>query len=287
MTGYLSGLLERERSGAGPGAIVPRLPSRYEPWQRAPAEAVERPEAGPTHSVELSRAAAEAVSPPGPPPGARGPATVGALRVGAADPDRALEPGHVGVAAGAGPEPANRPAAHLSSPLPSQTPAPAQSAGLPSVRLPVVMAAAAEQQPPAQRVRPVPEMPARRETVPVRGADGHSAPAGLRPAPAQEEPSSAITPIPPSSTPLVGVRVVPVPVALMPVPPREGEARAKRGSSAAGAPARPPAETVVQVTIGRIEVRAVPAPARPDLPARVPPPMSLDEYLRRRHGGRG
>ncbi|QSQ27593.1 hypothetical protein JY651_22935 [Pyxidicoccus parkwayensis] len=43
---------------------------------------------------------------------------------------------------------------------------------------------------------------------------------------------------------------------------------------------------VVQVTIGRIEVRAAtpPAPARP-APARQSSALSLDEYLRRRNGG--
>jgi hypothetical protein len=44
---------------------------------------------------------------------------------------------------------------------------------------------------------------------------------------------------------------------------------------------------VVQVTIGRIEVRAVtpPAPPKP-APARSVPAMSLDEYLQRRNGGK-
>ncbi|NPD27114.1 hypothetical protein [Corallococcus exiguus] len=47
-----------------------------------------------------------------------------------------------------------------------------------------------------------------------------------------------------------------------------------------------PAEPVIQVTIGRIDVRAVtpPAPAR-STPARPSPGPSLDEYLARRNGG--
>jgi hypothetical protein len=49
----------------------------------------------------------------------------------------------------------------------------------------------------------------------------------------------------------------------------------------------PPA---VHVTIGRIEVRATPAapPAtpRPQAQAPVPAPMSLEEHLRQRTGGR-
>jgi len=62
---------------------------------------------------------------------------------------------------------------------------------------------------------------------------------------------------------------------------------AERGGSAPGVPAPESAPApVVQVTIGRIEVRAVtpPAPAR-QAPARTSPSLSLDEYLRRRNGG--
>ncbi|HEU5330776.1 MAG TPA: hypothetical protein VFU78_21970, partial [Thermomicrobiales bacterium] len=42
----------------------------------------------------------------------------------------------------------------------------------------------------------------------------------------------------------------------------------------------------IQVTIGRVEVRAVPAetPARAARPA--PPTLSLEDYLRQRNGGR-
>ena len=44
---------------------------------------------------------------------------------------------------------------------------------------------------------------------------------------------------------------------------------------------------VVNVTIGRIEVRAAPAPApRQSTEARGPKPMSLDEYLKQRGSGR-
>ncbi|WP_199746994.1 hypothetical protein, partial [Corallococcus sp. AB049A] len=63
--------------------------------------------------------------------------------------------------------------------------------------------------------------------------------------------------------------------------------QAERGGSAHGVQALESAPApVVQVTIGRIEVRAVtpPAPARP-APARTSPSLSLDEYLRRRNGG--
>ena len=57
----------------------------------------------------------------------------------------------------------------------------------------------------------------------------------------------------------------------------------------AEAAARPEPTSTIQVTIGRIEVRATPPPAKPPSEKRsAPPVMSLDEYLRRRAkaGGR-
>jgi hypothetical protein len=61
-------------------------------------------------------------------------------------------------------------------------------------------------------------------------------------------------------------------------------AGARRAADTAGsALAVPPAPTV-QVTIGRIEVRAAPAPAQATRRAAAPL-LSLDEYLRQRSGG--
>lgn len=53
-------------------------------------------------------------------------------------------------------------------------------------------------------------------------------------------------------------------------------------------PALPPAAPTIQVTIGRIEVRAIqpPAPAARPRPARPQPVLSLDRYLQQRKGGR-
>jgi hypothetical protein len=50
-------------------------------------------------------------------------------------------------------------------------------------------------------------------------------------------------------------------------------------------PERQPAPTI-QVTIGRIEVRATPSSASPPQPRRSIPPMSLEEYLRAKRGER-
>jgi hypothetical protein len=62
--------------------------------------------------------------------------------------------------------------------------------------------------------------------------------------------------------------------------------RTERGQAAAIPPASPP---IIEVTIGRVEVRAVhpPAPvARPKPIAPAAPRLSLEEYLRNQNGGR-
>lgn len=52
-----------------------------------------------------------------------------------------------------------------------------------------------------------------------------------------------------------------------------------------GFPATPPAEPTIQVTIGRIEVRAVTPGSRPKSAASAAPRLSLEDYLRSRGGG--
>jgi hypothetical protein len=56
-------------------------------------------------------------------------------------------------------------------------------------------------------------------------------------------------------------------------------------------PAQPvipkPAEPVIHVTIGRVEIRAVSAPAGPERPKPSKPALSLSDYLHRRSGGGG
>jgi len=47
----------------------------------------------------------------------------------------------------------------------------------------------------------------------------------------------------------------------------------------------PPSETVINVSIGRIEVRATPPKARPEMQRNAPHVMNLDDYLRQRSGG--
>lgn len=65
------------------------------------------------------------------------------------------------------------------------------------------------------------------------------------------------------------------------LPPPEPAARP------APAPVVAAAEPVVNVTIGRVEIRAVPAPAAQKRPAPSKPTLSLSDYLDRRSGDRG
>jgi hypothetical protein len=63
---------------------------------------------------------------------------------------------------------------------------------------------------------------------------------------------------------------------------RPGRAELRLGTEASPAPA--PAAPTIEVTIGRIEVRAAPTPPRTTAGPTVPV-MSLDQYLRSRSGG--
>ena len=67
-----------------------------------------------------------------------------------------------------------------------------------------------------------------------------------------------------------------------PVGPRSGVAKIP-----AAVPASKPPEPIVQVTIGRVEVRAIfpEPPARRSQPARARPTVSLDDYLNRSNRG--
>jgi len=51
-------------------------------------------------------------------------------------------------------------------------------------------------------------------------------------------------------------------------------------------PEAPPPETIVNVSIGRIEVRASQPAGKAERPRHTPSIMGLDEYLRQRSGGK-
>jgi hypothetical protein len=118
--------------------------------------------------------------------------------------------------------------------------------------------------------------PARRHGTglgrPSRPVDG----AAMDAPPPATHPPARRSPAPPSGPAAPAIRPLPQPSA----PP--ARVAVERGVRAGGD--RAPAPTTVQVTIGRIEVRAAPAP-----PARrrrdTLATMSLEEYLRQRGGG--
>jgi hypothetical protein len=86
------------------------------------------------------------------------------------------------------------------------------------------------------------------------------------------------------------------PAVVRPAPPRVDSRRvdtATPRASSAGerhrppiAPDQPPAAPTIQVTIGRIDVRATPTPDAEAKPSRAKgPQLTLDAYLRSRSGG--
>jgi hypothetical protein len=68
-------------------------------------------------------------------------------------------------------------------------------------------------------------------------------------------------------------------------PVRHVHALSPRPSSSARQPKNPPVAPSINVTIGRVEVRATPPPVTSKAPRASAPILNLDEYLRRRAGG--
>lgn len=147
-----------------------------------------------------------------------------------------------------------------------------------------------------------PQAPAATRPAPPRpgGSQGRSASAGMD--------GPAVAPVSARPRPASAPADAPEPRPLVPAPPPAGwrhrpdfetqfnlyrpprqiaaatETRAGRSQRAAAPnPSGPPH---VQVTIGRVEIRAAyPAPVAPAAPARPSPAMSLDDYLARREKG--
>jgi hypothetical protein len=292
MSDFLGRLIERERGAAG--AVAPRLSSLYEP--RSDALAVEPAEAGSaaaqgavqaadTVSVEpivklVARSAPQAASDTlssarshldAPPLQERATPDAGSRKPESPAPHASIAaPLSPGIASRAVP-PLNapEPAAQMRVPSAIERLAPhraeprdalAAPGPEPSPRRTVAQAAApgeSDTAEPMRSVRPLPVMPV--TSITHQNGDGVSAaPVGTR------------APTPPN----LG-EIAPAPV------PYPGDAAPSRDRDA---PAPIP---VIHVTIGRVEVRAVQAPARETRPVRASEqPMSLDEYLRRR-GPRG
>jgi hypothetical protein len=167
-------------------------------------------------------------------------------------------------------------------PSPGLRPAPLQQeAGLKSVSMPELV--------PLPRDRAAPPPPA---PVPADEPRNENAPIAVPPAAARleapaPEPAAPASPgerspqpESPPAPPRLELKPILAPAPLVGQPERPREAPVP--------PAVEPAP-VVNITIGRIEVRA--APPKTDALARkarsAPPVMSLEEYLKRRNGGRG
>jgi hypothetical protein len=113
------------------------------------------------------------------------------------------------------------------------------------------------------------------ESTPSSGTAGRESRTALEPANPRPEPTPVETPRPATpATVVVQPHVTPAPRA------------EPAGPALAGRAATPKPAPTIQVTIGRIEVRAVPPPAPPPKQRSAPPVMSLDDYLRQRDGGR-
>jgi hypothetical protein len=113
--------------------------------------------------------------------------------------------------------------------------------------------------------------------------------AGPAPRPAGSQ-ASAIQPLPPPPVSPAPESKLPVPVTpTVPRGPAPRDFTGKAETPAVRVPSRraEPPPPAIHVTIGRVEVRAVPPAAPPPHPAQpTAPRVSLDEYLRGRTGGR-
>jgi hypothetical protein len=279
MNSFLRHLVERSVS-AGPELVRPRLPGPFElglgagarphePLPEQEAEEVWPHHAPPRPEVDGGTPASRAVTP------------------------RTLPGGEE--------RPAPLPVASRVEPqLPKRTPIERTGEGEQESRPRVVRQEVGEARPePLVRVEPRPVFEAAPERLPARGRD---------PEPPSAPPAASRPAVPPPQPELRAQRSE---------APRESErqravtiepyVRPRQESPATGPPAseivpavsplaapptsRTPAEQLpiprVQVSIGRVEVRAVfaPAPVAPLLRPRPGPAMSLDEYLKQRDGG--
>ena len=284
MTDFLTDLLERSRGQVS--GLVPRIPSVFEPARGdTPWPAGE----------ETVRLAAEAPAAEGMPSAGRAQPSPQATawpqattrpesRIPA--PSReAMPPGPARIPArtGRGGETGRQPAREPAMPRP-ETIAPQARSATPQTQslVPHTESPVPRAEPAAPRTGPlVPHAAAAGETerellaelavprVPLLAIEPERAERtqqGVPPHPA----APAGAPLPP---PRPGLLTVPQPGAFGAPPALPGPA---------GDPAPPP-EPTVHVTIGRVEIRAVTAPAPPTRPASAARTMSLDEYLAERN----
>jgi hypothetical protein len=187
-------------------------------------------------------------------------------------------------------QPAPEPGAHLDSPPHDRTSAPYPPAPPPN---PVSRRRAADQ--PQHSAAPVPGAALPPERRPA-GEPDLRAPARAGAGMAERSGTPGVVPAAAPSLPAAAT--IPARTGALTAP---GDRRAGLQDRAAGQaltrlepnlppllpdPARPPDTPVIQVTIGRVEVRTTPAPRENRAPSRGPKVSTLEDYLRGREGGR-
>jgi hypothetical protein len=229
--------------GSGP-LLAPRLPSLFEPLQRAPIMPVF--EAGEATPPRRETAPAATVSPAAVPP------RVAHAPVTATPPGSAV-------------------ARTVTDPTPAPMP-PHAAASAPDTVTPRAPIAAATSPPVTERAVPPPTPP---RTADVR------APQPVRPRHTRIEadPVQATTSAPPTSGALLPAST---PVFAAASAPARSSHAAMRPPAAHTGTANASAEPAVHVSIGRLEIRAAPASTTPARRRDGPQPSSLDDYLRQR-----
>jgi hypothetical protein len=323
MTNFFAQLAARYRGDAD--VLRPRVPFRFEPAgpARTAAEFIQdadppsrRPVPEPSSELPHPPLAADRRQPPAGPSGLGEPGTedrshdrppdarARTLPVGITGPVSAGPAGRSFPAAG----PARPPrAAHRRAPSPAGQPGPAGRAAGEHPGSPAAVAR------PAVRLHAIPAPPL--AAAPAASAASHRPPLAAAPAasaashrdvareergpryaastddpPAVPEPQAGGVRhgLPASLRPVSPVKTGSIIAPAAPVPRRRGlsENHRRQGNVAAPGPGRDESITV-QVTIGRVEVRAArPAPSERS-PGRPPSGPSLDDYLRRRQGSAG
>lgn len=249
MSDFLDRLAARaigSESAGGGSVLAPRLPSLFEPLQRAPIMPL--PDDGETSSWQHETVSAASVTPtttPMRPPHAPTAAAVNTSRVPAAAPEAKPAPTPARAAASP-PRDALLPSARTDVPVP-----------------PSIVEHSAVPPAPTEVLMPLPARP--RETrialeQPEPAAPPHPAQGALLPA----------------STPVFGA------TRAGDAAGRPAHASALRTRAAPTGHGHAASEPVVHVSIGRIEVRAAPPSATPPRRRDGPQPSSLDDYLRQR-----
>jgi hypothetical protein len=257
MTDFLTDLLERSRGQVS--GLVPRIPSLFEPPRgdtprlagedtvRLPAEAPVA--AGRMPSARLPQPSPQATASP---------------QAAARPEDRipapsreAVPPSPTRIPARIGRQPTGEPAMPQAAPL-----------------VPQATTAAPQTEPAVHRPRAAGRPPA----AVSRGGDQRVPRLEIEKEMAERPGRGAL--VPPAAA--VGESLPPPRLGLLTMPQLGAFAAPPVLPGPVGDPAPPP-EPTVHVTIGRVEIRAVTAPARPARPASAARAMSLDEYLAERN----